>query len=82
VVGHDVRDEADLDALDVVETAAGGELGLQRGPVVTRLLDVVFLDRDVRVQLHVLVVQAGFLEAEGAEQTDREGDRGVVCGWR
>src|SRR5262249_52285853 len=75
VVLLDVGDKADLDPLDVIEAAAGCQPGLQLGPVVGRLLDVVLLDRDVRAQLVVRVVQPGLLEAEGAEQADRQRDR-------
>jgi hypothetical protein len=73
VVLHDVGDEADLDRLDVGEAAARRQPRLQARPVVGGQRDDVLLDGDVRADLLVLVVEPVLLEAERAEEADRDG---------
>ena len=71
---HHLGDTPDLDPLDVVEPATGRKMGLEGLVVLLLLLDARLLDRHIRVELHVLVVEAGFLVAERPEEPDGEGD--------
>src|SRR6185312_3886835 len=75
LVGHHVGDAGDLDALHVGGALAGGEAGLQGGPVGVLALRRVVLDRDAGVLLLVLGEQARLLVAERAEQADGQLDR-------
>ncbi|URN14538.1 hypothetical protein LUW77_11140 [Streptomyces radiopugnans] len=72
----DLGDVRHLDALDVGEAAVAGEAGEQLRVVVLVPLDDGLLDLDLRVELLVLLVETGLLEAEGPEEAD--GDDGLA----